>query len=210
LHKEHKNGFLEMHAPKKRNGRNFDDPFYCQVIAPNVDNFVGLADVMQNTFQLTPQSKSHTSPSQHSQLMTLLFFYEREQVHLFRHSQSLGHKITNTFEDGFAVVNLKKICTYLHDTTGYIDILQFICVAHLTTPPYELYSHSDITTHCDIPKSDTDHSSSNDTDSTADDSDKVALDEDEGLISRKCAELDRSDEKCNEYDNWEESYGEQI
>jgi hypothetical protein len=90
---------------------------------------------MPTTFNLSPRSKAHTSPTKHDELKLLLALYQREEVHVFQQGRSLGHRSTNTFEDGFSILDSKKLSKYLTDTTNYIDILRFVCVSHSTTMP---------------------------------------------------------------------------
>jgi hypothetical protein len=60
LMQEHYNKWLEDMVRKK--GGSFDDHFFQTMLAPNVNHFLQIKEEFELSFNLTPCSKTHTSP----------------------------------------------------------------------------------------------------------------------------------------------------
>ncbi|KAF7971918.1 hypothetical protein HWV62_19431 [Athelia sp. TMB] len=121
LLQEHYNRWLEDMVGKK--GGEFDDKFYCQTLAPNVNHFLRLKEQIESAFNLKARGKSHTSPHLRSEYQRLLAMYKEEELHLFRSGRTLGHAAVNYFGRGYKRLKEGRIASYLSKTTAYADIM---------------------------------------------------------------------------------------
>ena len=121
LLQEHYNKWLEDMVGKK--GSEFDDQFYRQTLAPNVNHFLRLKENIESAFNLKARSKTHTSPHLRGEYQRLLAMYKEEELHLFRSGRTLGHAAVNYFGRGYKRLEEGRIATYLKKTTAYADIM---------------------------------------------------------------------------------------
>jgi hypothetical protein len=124
LLQEHFNLWLEDYIQK--HGGDFDDHFFRSLIAPNVFHFLSIKDHFQIAFELVPRSKSHISPNLADQLKVLMMFFEQQEVHLFVSSRTRGHVARNTLANGYDILDMGKLDTYLRETTDHMDIIRLI------------------------------------------------------------------------------------
>ncbi|KAJ6595092.1 hypothetical protein DFH09DRAFT_1413007 [Mycena vulgaris] len=111
LMQEHYNRWLEDMV--SRRGGNFDDKFYRQTIAPNVQHFLKIKEDIESAFELKRRSKSHISPHLRDETKVLLRMYKEEELHLFRSGRSMGHAAINRFDRGFQRLDDGKMKEYL-------------------------------------------------------------------------------------------------
>ncbi|KZP25600.1 hypothetical protein FIBSPDRAFT_1041245 [Athelia psychrophila] len=121
LLQEHYNRWLEDMVSKK--GGNFDDKFYRQTLAPNVNHFLRIKEQLESAFNLKARSKAHTSPHLRNEYQRLLAMYKEEELHLFRSGRSLGHAAVNHFGRGYKRLEEGRIATYIKKTTAYASIM---------------------------------------------------------------------------------------
>jgi hypothetical protein len=124
LLREHFNLWLEDYLQK--HGGDFDDHFFRNLIAPNVFHFLSIKYSFQTAFELTPRSKSHTSPNSVVELKTLLTSYEQQELHKFCSGRTMGHAATDILAKGYDVLDMGKLDSYLTETTETIDILRLV------------------------------------------------------------------------------------
>jgi hypothetical protein len=124
LLQEHFNLWLEDYIQK--HGGNFDDHFFCTLIAPNVFHFLGIKDHFQTAYDLIPRSKSHTLPSTSDELKTLLEFCKQQELHLCVPSRTRGHAAYNTLAKGYDMLDMGKLDSFLNDTMDHMDIIRLI------------------------------------------------------------------------------------
>ncbi|KAJ8089852.1 hypothetical protein PM082_018428 [Marasmius tenuissimus] len=88
LMQEHHNKWVEDLVGK--HGGNFDDSLYHETISPNTHLFIHLKEGITDAYDLKRRSKSHSSPHLRNEIHTLLNLFEREELHLFRPTRSMG------------------------------------------------------------------------------------------------------------------------
>ncbi|KAJ7708549.1 hypothetical protein B0H16DRAFT_1667975 [Mycena metata] len=124
LMQEHYNKWLEDMV--KRCGGNFDDKFYRQTLAPNVQHFLKIKEDIESAFDLKRRSKSHTSPHLRDETHLLLRMYKEDQLHLFRSGCSMGHAAVNRFDRGYQRLEGGKLGEFLEHSQEYTDLVRDI------------------------------------------------------------------------------------
>ncbi|KAJ7643001.1 hypothetical protein DFH06DRAFT_999293 [Mycena polygramma] len=107
-----------------RRGGDFDDKFYRQTIAPNVNHFLKIKEDIELAFDLKRRSKAHTSPHLRDELNVLLRMYKEEELHLFRSGRSLGHAAVNRFDRGYQRLEGGKLDEFLKHSGEYAVMLE--------------------------------------------------------------------------------------
>ncbi|KAJ6463158.1 hypothetical protein C8R47DRAFT_1225275 [Mycena vitilis] len=107
-----------------RRGGDFDDKFYRQTIAPNVNHFLKIKEDIELAFDLKRRSKAHTSPHLRDELNVLLRMYKEEELHLFRSGRSLGHAAVNRFDRGYQRLEGGKLEEFLKHSGEYAVMLE--------------------------------------------------------------------------------------
>ncbi|RXW17874.1 hypothetical protein EST38_g7988 [Candolleomyces aberdarensis] len=122
LLQEHFNFWLEQIVQHK--GKEFDDPFYREVVAMNVHHFLRLKDEMEEAVLLKARTKRHTAPHLDNEMQTLLEHIRTEELNKFRAGRTEGFEATDNF--GAGVENLKggKLDAFIARSTAYFDILR--------------------------------------------------------------------------------------
>lgn len=137
LMQEHYNRWLE--AMVKSKGGEFDDKFYRQTLAPNVNHFLRIKEQMESAFGLKPRSKSHTAPHLRNEYQQLLRMYKEDELHSFCSRRSMGHVAINRFARGYEKLENGRMDTFLQQSTAYADMLTDIleerkdCVSSLAS-----------------------------------------------------------------------------
>jgi len=120
LLQEHYNKWLEAMVTM-RNG-NFDDSFYRETISPNVNHFLRIKEIIQEGFDLTQRSKTHTSPHLQDEFKLLLAMYKELELHSFRSGRSLGHIAKNRLNSGYTALDDGGMDTFLRTSLATADI----------------------------------------------------------------------------------------
>jgi len=118
---EHYNRWLEDMVTKR--GGEFDDDFYRKTIAPNVNHFLRIKEVIEGAFGLEARSKAHTSPHLRDESKVLLTMYKETELHRFRSTRSMGHAAKNQFNIGYNRLQSGKLAEFIRKTTAYADII---------------------------------------------------------------------------------------
>lgn len=121
LMQEHYNRWLEDMASKR--GGEFDDDFYRKTIAPNVNHFLRIKEVIEAAFDLKGRSKTHTSPHLRDESKLLLTMYKETELHRFRSKRTMGHAAKNQFNLGYNRLQMGKLAEFIRKTTAYADIV---------------------------------------------------------------------------------------
>lgn len=108
LLQEHSNFWLEDLAQFK--GKEFDEPYYRQVISPNVIEFLGLKDEMEETVSLKRRSKKHGATGMDNELQATMKLFREEEVECFRKGRMYSNvDRSEDFTRGFETLKKNKI-----------------------------------------------------------------------------------------------------
>jgi hypothetical protein len=115
---EHHNGKLETMVDKS--GGDFDSPYYRDIIAPNVNNFINSGKVWEDSLNLKHRSNSHTSPSNCPELRVLQNEFKSSELHLFKPKRHYpGHIASDLLTIGHARLGSRgKLKAYLKKTAA--------------------------------------------------------------------------------------------
>jgi hypothetical protein len=119
LMQEHFNFWLEKMAQHK--GKDFDDPFYRDVISASVLWFLRLKDEMEENVSLHPRSKKHTEGKLIAELRAAKSWLRQHEIHKRRPGRSYGWEAQDDFSLGYEALQGGKLKDFLIRTTMYID-----------------------------------------------------------------------------------------
>ncbi|KAJ7691361.1 hypothetical protein B0H17DRAFT_902384, partial [Mycena rosella] len=122
LMQEHYNRWLEDMV--RRCGGEFDDKFYRQTIAPNVQHFLQIKEDIESAFDLKRRGKAHTSPHLRDETKVLLCMYKEEELHFFRSGRTMGHAAVNRFDRGYQRLDEGKMAEFLERSAVYAEIVR--------------------------------------------------------------------------------------
>jgi hypothetical protein len=121
LMQEHFNFWLEKMAQHK--GKEFDEPFYREIVSASVLSFLRLKDEMEDEMGLQSRSKKHTDPKLRDELRAAMDLLRREQVHKRRPGRTYGWKAEDYFTIGFKALRKNKLKDFIAHSTMYMDQL---------------------------------------------------------------------------------------
>ncbi|KAJ7692191.1 hypothetical protein B0H17DRAFT_1200535 [Mycena rosella] len=108
----------------RRRGGEFDDKFYRQTIAPNVQHFLQIKEDIESAFDLKRRGKGHTSPHLRDETKVLLLMYKEEELHLFRWGRTMSHAAVNRFDRGYQRLEEGKMAEFLERSAVYAEIVR--------------------------------------------------------------------------------------
>ena len=120
LLQEHYNKWLEAMVTMRNS--NFDDSFYRETISPNVNHFLRIKEIIQEGFDLTQRSKTHTSPHLQDEFKLLLAMYKELKLHSFHSGRSLGHIAKNRLDIGYTALDDRGMDVFLRTSLATADI----------------------------------------------------------------------------------------
>jgi hypothetical protein len=108
-------------------GKEFDEPFYRQVISPNVIEFLGLKDEMEDVVALKRRSKVHGAVGTDNELNAAMKKLRDEEVNRFRkgrtHDANLkGHM--DDFTQGFEALKKTKVKDFITKSSIFSTVLK--------------------------------------------------------------------------------------
>ncbi|THU87469.1 hypothetical protein K435DRAFT_681625 [Dendrothele bispora CBS 962.96] len=126
LMQEHHVGKLEDMVDKA--GGNFDDKFYQETIAPNVDKMIHITHTFTSAFDLRTRKNSHTSPHTKPELRILLNKMKECELHKFRPTRSYpGHIALDILSDGYLKLGTGgKLHSFIRETSAKAKFLSAI------------------------------------------------------------------------------------
>ncbi|KAF8965633.1 hypothetical protein BDZ97DRAFT_1658861 [Flammula alnicola] len=122
LLQEHSNFWLEDLAQHK--GKEFDEPFYRQVISPNVQEFLGLKEEMEEVVALKVRSKMHGKTDTSNELKAVMKELRDEETNCYRAGRKQGEVVSDDFAKGMQVLRKNKIKDFLGKSTVFADVLK--------------------------------------------------------------------------------------
>ena len=157
LMQEHFNFWLEDLADHK--GKEFDEPFYRDVLSMNVDHFLQLKDEMEEVTALKARTKKHGSTDMDNEMRTILAKFRDEQVNCFRVGRNEAILAPDNFVLGMQELERHKIKSFITKSTITSSILRM----HMglgdmgtdTTPPGDNDTEHDIDDMDNAPELDT-------------------------------------------------------
>ncbi|KAI0037571.1 hypothetical protein FA95DRAFT_1461744, partial [Auriscalpium vulgare] len=99
LMQEHFNNWLEEHAQHK--GKDFDDPWYRNVLSMHVHQFLRLTEEMEAGVQLEKRRKTHTEPHKDNELREVMRICRQHDLHLRRNGRDFGFHAQNDLAVGY-------------------------------------------------------------------------------------------------------------
>lgn len=121
LLQEHSNFWLEDLAQHK--GKEFDEPFYRQVVSPNVIEFLGLKDEMEEVVALKRRSKLHGVVGPDNELNAGMKKLREEEVNRFRTGRRpKGHM--DDFVQGFETLKKTKVKDFIAKSSIFSMVLK--------------------------------------------------------------------------------------
>ncbi|KAF8056184.1 hypothetical protein FPV67DRAFT_1731334 [Lyophyllum atratum] len=121
LMQEHFNFWLEDMAQHK--GKEFDEPFYRQVISMNVHHFLRLKDEMEAAVFLKARSKDHGARHLNNELKAIMKAFRAAEVDRRRPSRDEGFHGVDDLGVGLETLKKDKIENFIKRTTVFTDIL---------------------------------------------------------------------------------------
>lgn len=123
LLQEHSNFWLEDLAQFK--GKEFDEPYYRQVISPNVIEFLGLKDEMEETVSLKRRSKKHGATGMDNELQATMKLFREEEVECFRKGRMYSNvDRSEDFTRGFETLKKKQDKRLLTKSSIFSNVLR--------------------------------------------------------------------------------------
>lgn len=107
----------------KKHGGEFDEPFYRNIISPNVHHFLHIKSEFEDAFNLKRRAKTHTSADLDDEESMLLREHKDSQLCKFRSTRSLGHAAVPALSQGFEYLQSGNMATYLRKSTEYADVM---------------------------------------------------------------------------------------
>lgn len=120
LMQERHNYFLEDHAQHK--GKEFNDPFYRNILSMNVHHFIHLKDEMEQAVSLKLRTKKHGVTDLTNELVALLKLLREAEVNQFRPGRNEGFKAIDDFAQGYQILG-EKIKKFITRTTAFSNII---------------------------------------------------------------------------------------
>ncbi|KDR64860.1 hypothetical protein GALMADRAFT_149230 [Galerina marginata CBS 339.88] len=120
LLQEHSNFWLEDLAQHK--GKEFDEPFYREVLSMNVIDFLRLKDEMEEAVVLKRRSKKHGEPHLDTELRTVMDSLREEEVNCFRQGRDEGFDPIDDFSTGMDDLDQRKIKDFIAKSTIFSNI----------------------------------------------------------------------------------------
>lgn len=111
LMQEHFNFWLEDMGQHK--GTEFEEPFYREVLSPNVDDFLGLKDEMEDNVALQRRSKQHGSTGVDNELRAVMDFFREHQVNHWRPGRNEAEVHQDDFAIGVQVLTSGKVSAFV-------------------------------------------------------------------------------------------------
>ncbi|KAI0038273.1 hypothetical protein FA95DRAFT_1664884 [Auriscalpium vulgare] len=99
LMQEHFNNWLEEHAQHK--GKEFDDPWYRNVLSMHVHQFLRLTEEMEAGVQLEKRRKSHTEPHKDNELREVMRICRQHDLHHRQNGRDFGFHAQNDLAVGY-------------------------------------------------------------------------------------------------------------
>ena len=140
LLQEHSNFWLEDLAQFK--GKEFDEPYYRQVISPNIIEFLGLKDEMEESVSLKRWSKKHGMTGMDNELQAAMKLFREEEVECFRKGRTYSNVDgSEDFTRGFETLKKNKIKDFLMKSSIFSNVL---CMHSDTLGPAELPAEGEL------------------------------------------------------------------
>lgn len=98
------NRWLEELAQMK--GKDFDNPWYRDVLAMNVHHFLRLIEEMEKNVSLVPRTKKHKAPHLDNELREVMRICRRHDLHCHRPGRDYGFHSVNDYAAGYKVLEL--------------------------------------------------------------------------------------------------------
>ncbi|KAA1479037.1 hypothetical protein DENSPDRAFT_788720 [Dentipellis sp. KUC8613] len=102
LMQEHFNFWLEEMAQHK--GKEFDDPWYRDVLSMHVYHFLRLKEELAAVVQVAARSKSHTSPHLDNEFLAALRAMREHDVHRYHEGRDFGRHVEDDFARGIILL----------------------------------------------------------------------------------------------------------
>ncbi|KAJ7190106.1 hypothetical protein GGX14DRAFT_382544 [Mycena pura] len=103
---EHQNKVFVAMTPKT--SKSFDEPFIRNTISPNVHFFMRIKEEMERTFELSRQSKTHTSRDINNEIRKLTAKYRTQKLHYFCKGRFMGHTAKDLIDEGYKTLDSGK------------------------------------------------------------------------------------------------------
>lgn len=120
LMQEHFNFWLEDMVQHK--GKEFDDPFYREIVSANVFQFLRLKEEMEDAVSLKARSKTHKEPHLRNELAAVMNLLRENEVNRRRPGRHEGFEAVDDFSAGISALEKDKIKNFIARTTTHIDI----------------------------------------------------------------------------------------
>ncbi|KAI0038499.1 hypothetical protein FA95DRAFT_1505585, partial [Auriscalpium vulgare] len=115
LMQEHFNKWLEEHA--QHTGKQFDDPWYRNVLSMHVHQFLRLTRELEKDVHLEARRKSHTEPHKDNELREVIRICHQHDLHLRRNGRDFGHHAQDDFSVGYRKLGAEgKLEKYIKST----------------------------------------------------------------------------------------------
>ncbi|KAJ3515928.1 hypothetical protein NLJ89_g1460 [Agrocybe chaxingu] len=122
LMQEHFNFWLEDLAQHK--GKEFDEPFYREVLSMNVDDFLKLKDEMEDAASLKQRTKKHGTTDLGNELRAVMDKFRDEQVNCYRAGRNEGVGAPDDFANGMRTLEATKIRDFISKSTIFSTVLR--------------------------------------------------------------------------------------
>ncbi|KAI0079910.1 hypothetical protein K474DRAFT_1574792, partial [Panus rudis PR-1116 ss-1] len=107
LMQEHFNKWLEELS--QYGGKEFDDTWYRNVLAPHVYHFLELKGAFENTVELAPHTKRHSAPHLDNEYRAVLQLLRESDLHRHHEGRDLGFHAPDDFSKGMKVLQEGKL-----------------------------------------------------------------------------------------------------